>query len=44
MKKEFETPKIVELGTLKHIVLQGQHGLPFVDALGPHWSAVPTGS
>jgi len=41
MKKEFETPKVVELGTLKQIVLSGVHGQPYADASDPHASAVP---
>jgi len=42
MKKQFETPKVVELGTLQQIVLQSPTpDKPFADVLGPHRSATP---
>lgn len=42
MKKEFETPQVMELDTLQQIVQdRAVQGLPFEDILGPHSSPSP---
>jgi len=40
MKKEFETPKVVELGTLQQFVLSGTATHAITDATLPHSSLI----